>query len=197
MTRSKEDWLKQFKAPSPSTSDLSKMTKLETTGLKTVRFMRWQAMTSRKPNKNAAAILILNPDTFEPDVPYERVLTLRFWDHAGLDLVDHWIARLFGRNPERCVSIRNQLRRKKSAWPWRPPLQADARDIRDFLNSLPAEISEIDVACEYGRSRSRAVAEWIAAKNKIEATGSREKGRPNPRLVKLLDEEQEIHPVGG
>lgn len=187
MTKSKDDWLKQF-GTEPATSGFPRMSPLKATGLQAVRFMRWQAMTAKKPSSEIAGIIILNPDTFEPELRYENYLVLRFWDHAGLDLIDHWIARLFGRNPSLCVRIRSKIRRKRSAWPWRPPLIADAIAVRDFLANLPEDITEIDVSCEYGRSRSRAVAEWIASENGIRAVGNREKGRANPRLVHLLKE---------
>jgi hypothetical protein len=187
MTKTKADWLKQF-GPEPQVNGFQKMTPLAATGLQAVRFMRWQAMTSKKNVSNIAGIIILNPDTFEPDLKYENFLVLRFWDHAKLDVIDHWIARVFGRNPELCVRMRSRIRRKRSAWPWRPPLIADAIAVRDFLANLPSDVKEIDVSCEYGRSRSRAVAEWIASENGIRAVGNREKGRANPRLAGLLNE---------
>lgn len=150
-----------------------------------VRFMRWQAMTSKRPTENTAAIMVLNPDTPEVTLRYKHILILRFWDHARLDLIDGLLARYLGGNPALCVSIRASLRRD-SGWPWRPPLAADAQAVSGFLEALPPEITELDVACEYGRSRSRAIAEWVALGNGVEAEGNRAKGRPNPRLTYLL-----------
>lgn len=188
MTKKLHDWMGQFdtlKLPQAAGA-LDEVDARKSFGrFEAVRFMRWQAMTSARPEKTTAAIMILNPDTLETELRYKHVLILRFWDHAKLDLIDSTIARLFGHRPDLCVDIRARLRRK-SAWPWRPPLSADADQIVAFLASLPPEVTEVDVACEYGRSRSRAVAEWIAHESGIEATGNRTKGRPNPRLAFLL-----------
>ncbi len=191
MAKTKEDWLKQF-GSEPQALNFPILDSLASTGLRAVRFMRWQAMTSTKRRGNVAGIIVLNPDTFEPELPYDNVLVLRFWDHARLDIIDRFLARIFGRRPDLCVRVRSMFRGKKSAWPWRPPLAADAISVREFLENLPPGIDEIDVSCEYGRSRSRAIAEWIASRNGIAAIGNREKGSPNARLETLLRESDEV-----
>lgn len=141
-----------------------------------------------KIEEKTAVILILNPDAEHPPINAERHLILSFWDRTNLNFRERVLVRLFGNRPDVCVRLQRILMGDNSGWPWRPPLADDARRIKEFVDSVPEDWSFI-VLCEYGRSRSRAVAEWIVARRKIEADGFRGAGRPNAILEKLLSQQ--------
>jgi hypothetical protein len=115
---------------------------------------------------------------------------LEFWDEEDIHLpgMKRLIADRLGGRASLCLAVGRWLFGDGSGWVWRPFLPADAARIRALARDLKDRpISRIYVSCEYGRSRSRAVAEWLASECGTVATGNM-KGRPNRRVVRLLDE---------
>ena len=86
------------------------------------------------------------------------------------------------------------LNRRNGGWPVVPFSCGDAAAIIDFVRTLPAEVRVLLIHCEYGKSRSRAVAEFLADKG--EAFGGTVLGDfrplpdpsvvPNRRVARLL-----------
>jgi predicted protein tyrosine phosphatase len=151
----------------------------------TVRFISWGASLAEEFGGQIALIQILNPGMTPYNIRCERQLVLSFWDRNELDLKEGIIARLFGKRPDLCVLLHRTLLGDNGGWPWRPPLTDDARRIKEFVDSIP-DAWDFVVICELGRSRSRAVAEWISNRRKIQAVGNTAKGNPNSLLVALL-----------
>ena len=138
-----------------------------------------------KIGEKTAVIQILNPDTDDPyPIKAERQLVLSFWDRTHLNFRERIIAHLFGNKPDLCVRMHRIFIGDNGGWPWRPPLADDVRRIKEFVDSVPEDWSFM-VLCEFGRSRSHAVAEWIAAHRKIQADGF-SYGGPNELLATML-----------
>ncbi len=129
-----------------------------------------------------ALIVLSNPGTIREATGRHR-LDLEFWDATEVDLVDRLLLAALGHAPDRCVALRSRFRR--SDWDWRPPMRADAQRIAGFVSGLPVDVGRVHVACEFGRSRSRAVAEWLGALYGTMPVGDRG-GTPNPILSRLL-----------
>ncbi|WP_327209930.1 hypothetical protein [Rhizobium leguminosarum] len=152
-----------------------------------IEWMSWDGCLGTDLDSSSTAVIwILNPGMkpFPRRAAFET--SLAFWDRSELPPLDHLIASLFGRWPEACCAIRRALCGDNGGWPWRPPLSHDAEAVKGFVDDLPAYVSRVVVACEFGISRSRAVAEWIAASVGTTAIGNRAKGEPNARLSDLL-----------
>lgn len=151
-----------------------------------IEWMSWNRCREAEVAADAAVIWILNPGM----TPYAsrgvREIVVSFWDRSDLEPGDHLVASLFGRWPRVCCAVRRMLLGDNGGWPWRPPLSHDAAVLRRFVEGLPDETTRVLVACEFGISRSRAVAEWIAATTGGTAVGDRSRGEPNGRLSDLL-----------
>lgn len=148
----------------------------------------WHSLAALRrigPTPEKAAILIMNPGTAPLPYGFRRTLVLTFWDVQSVDRLDAVLIRLLGGNAERCTAWRDRLRQDGS-WPWRPPLPEDAEAVRRFVDSLPEEVCELHVACEYGRARSRAIAEWAAARLSCPAEGDRSHASANALLAGYL-----------
>lgn len=150
-----------------------------------VEFMSLGKLQARTLSPTDATIVILNADTPFPPKQGRRRLTLTFWDTTSLSLPERLLVALLGNNPDLCVKVRNLLARDRNGWPWRPPMKGDAVQVASFVRNLPKEVNTVLVACEYGQSRSRAIAEWIGKQVKAPVTGDESK-RPNPILAALL-----------
>jgi hypothetical protein len=147
--------------------------------------MSWGKSLSEDLGERTAVIQILNPGMQAFDLGAKRQLVLGFWDRHSLTFGETVIAQLFGNRPELCVRMHRLCLGDNGGWPWRPPLADDARRIREFVDAVPDEWDFL-VTCEYGHSRSRAIAEWIATRRKMQAIGSREGGSANVLLSDLL-----------
>lgn len=147
--------------------------------------MSWGESLSEDFGGATAVIQILNPGMQPFHLEAKRQLVLGFWDRIELTFGETILARLFGNRPEMCVRMHRLLFGNNGGWPWRPPLADDATRIRAFVDGIPEGWNFV-VTCEYGHSRSRAVAEWIASRRKIQAVGSRERGTANVLLADLL-----------
>ncbi len=147
--------------------------------------MSWGAILAEDFGEKTALVQILNPGMIPYDIRCERQLVLSFWDRTELDFKEGAVARMFGGKPDLCVRLHRTFMGDNGGWPWRPPLADDARRIREFVDAVPEGWDFVTI-CEFGRSRSRAVAEWIAGRRKIEAVGDTKKGKPNALLAGLL-----------
>lgn len=151
-----------------------------------ISWMSWSECRETEVDGRTAVIWILNPEMKPFNRRAGHELTLHFWDRSDLPPGDHVVATLLGRWPDVCCTTRRLLFGDNGGWPWRPPLRRDADDIKAFVQGLPDDVCRVIVACEFGMSRSRAVAEWLAAKTGTVAVGNRTKGEPNGRLSDLL-----------
>lgn len=147
--------------------------------------MSWGDSLSEELGETTAVIQILNPGMSAFQIGASKQLVLSFWDRTTLTFGEALLARIFGSRPSICVKAHRVFFGNNGGWPWRPPLKADAVEIRQFVDGIPAGWSFI-VTCEYGRSRSRAVAEWIAAHRKIKTAGERARGTANVLLLDML-----------
>lgn len=147
--------------------------------------MSWGDSLSEELGEKTAVIQILNPGMSPFQIGARRELVLSFWDRTTLTFGETLIARLFGHRPDICVSLYRFFFGDNGGWPWRPPLKADADAIRKFVEGIPEGWSFV-VTCEYGRSRSRAVASWIAAHRRIKTGGGRDVGTANVLLADML-----------
>lgn len=152
----------------------------------TANWMDWSEAHETRFGEDVAAIYLLNPGMDPPKRRSKHELVLSFWDRTELSGLDAAVAGLLGGRPALCVRARAFMLGDNGGWPWRPPLSDDARRIAAFVDSLPHEVTTFVVACEFGRSRSRAVAEWIASRRGIEAKGNHFRGVANPLLRRLL-----------
>lgn len=144
------------------------------------------------PAPGSALIEIVNPgwSAIGESSRWGAYLGLEFWDEDDVHLpgMKRVIADRLGGNAALCLAVGRWLFGDGGGWVWRPFLAADAVRVRALARQVKdRSISRIHVACEYGRSRSRAVAEWLAGECGTVATGNR-KGRPNARVVRLLNE---------
>jgi len=151
----------------------------------TVRWMSWNESLSEEIGEKTAVIQILNPGMAPFQLGVRRQLVLSFWDRIELTFGETILAKLFGGRPSLCVRLYRLFFGDNGGWPWRPPLADDAEQIRKFVDEVPEGWSFL-VTCEYGRSRSRAVAEWIALHRKIKIVGDRSRGTANVLLADLL-----------
>jgi hypothetical protein len=151
----------------------------------TARWMSWNESLSEEIGEKTAVVQILNPGMAPFQLGVRRQLVLSFWDRTELSFGETILAKLFGSRPSLCVRLHRLFLGDNGGWPWRPPLAADADQIRKFVNDVPEGWSFL-VTCEYGRSRSRAVAEWIALHRKIKIVGDRSRGTANVLLADLL-----------
>lgn len=151
-----------------------------------VRWMSWGECLAEPLGDETAIIYVLNPgmDAYPRRSRHELVLS--FWDRSELPLSETILARLFGSRPDLCVSLRRLFLGDNGGWPWRPPLSDDARRIRKFVNEVPSSVRRYAVACEFGRSRSRAIGEWLAATKGYQPVGDRAHGMPNVILSDML-----------
>ena len=149
--------------------------------------MSWEERDAGQFGKTTAFVHILNPGMEPPPRRSNFELSVAFWDRNQLDFGETFLAWLFGGRPKICTWFYDRLIDNNDGWPWRPPLTYDARRIRSFVDSVPSTY-DFAVACEYGRRRSRAVAEWIAYHRGIVAAGDRSRGQANPLLADLLFE---------
>jgi len=150
-----------------------------------VRWMSWRDSLSEELGENTAVIQILNPGMSPFQIGARRQLVLSFWNRSTLTFGETVIARLFGRRPDLCVKLHKMFLGDSGGGPWRPPLKADAIEIRQFVDAVPKEWSFV-VTCEYGRSSSRAVASWIAAHRKLKIGSGRAGGSANVLISDLL-----------
>jgi hypothetical protein len=151
-----------------------------------IEWMSWSKCREAEVTDGTAVIWILNPDMKPVQRRTKHELTVTFWDRSALPPGDFLIAALFGRWPSLCCTVRRVVCGDNGGWPWRPPLSHDADAIHKFVDGLPDTIVRVLVACEFGQSRSRAVAEWMAAATAGIAIGDASKGLPNSRLSDLL-----------
>lgn len=151
-----------------------------------IAWMSWDACLASTITGDTAVIWILNPGMrpFRRRAAFET--SLAFWDRSALPPMDYLIASVLGRWPSACCAVRRALCGNNGGWPWRPPLIADARQLKRFVDQLPDDVARVVVACEFGLSRSRAVAEWLAHSTGSRAVGDHSKGAPNARLADLL-----------
>lgn len=157
-------------------------------GMKTVaaaRWMSWGQSLSEDFGGPTAVIQILNPGMQPFQIGARRQLVLSFWDRSELTFGETILTRIFGNRPALCVRLHRLFFGNNGGWPWRPPLADDARRIQEVVDGIPDGWNFV-VTCEYGHSRSRAVAEWIASRRKMQAVGSRERGTANVLLADLL-----------
>jgi hypothetical protein len=154
------------------------------TKITTAKWMSWGESLSEQFGEKTAVIQILNPGMQPYQIGAHRELVLSFWDTRELTFGETILARLFGNRPQLCLKLQRMFY-GDLGWPWRPPLACDAKRIKDFVDNTPAGWDFI-VTCEYGQSRSRAVAEWIAFHRKIKPVGSKTRGTPNILLSDLL-----------
>lgn len=122
------------------------------------------------PNAATAVLRIYDPtDDWTADAARQagagwgRFLPLAFWDigHGGIGLLESALIRLLGTRRGTCLALGQKLFGDEI--PWRPFLDADARDICAFADSLAsAGVQSVLVVCKNGRSRGDTVANWIA-----------------------------------
>ncbi len=155
------------------------------TKIATARWMSWGESLTEDFGGPTAVVQILNPGMQPFQLGAKHQLVLSFWDRQELSFGETILARLFGSRPALCVRMHRLFFGNNGGWPWRPPLADDARRIREFVDGIPSEWDFV-VICEYGHSRSRAVAEWIASRRKLQAVGSRGRGTANVLLADLL-----------
>jgi hypothetical protein len=151
----------------------------------TSKWMSWGRSLAEDFGERTAFIQILNPDMRPFNLGARQQLVLSFWDRSELQPGEAILAKLFGSRPDLCVRMHRLFLGNNGGWPWRPPLADDARSIREFVDGIPQGWDFV-VTCEFGHSRSRAVAEWIAARRQIGAVGDDSRGSPNARLSALL-----------
>jgi len=142
---------------------------------------------AERPVPTTAVVRIHNPG--REDIPADGwggVLELRFWDvdDDSLSLAERAVAALLGRWPDLCTDLGNGLF-AKGGWPWRPFLAADAMAITRFVAGLPDGVTDLVVSCEFGRSRSRGVAEALAVRLGVPADGM-SRGYANRRVARLM-----------
>lgn len=173
------------KAPSCIVPAAAPIDHVRMTKIATVRWMSWGESLSEEFGRPTAVIQILNPGMLPFHLEARRELVLSFWDRNELSFGETILTRLFGNRPALCVRLHRLFFGNNGGWPWRPPLADDARRIREFVDGIP-EGWDFVVVCEYGRSRSRAVAEWIASRRKLQVVGDRGRGTANVLLADLL-----------
>lgn len=151
-----------------------------------VRWMSWGECLAEPLGDETAIIYVLNPgmDSFHQRSKHELVLS--FWDRFELPLSETILVKLFGSRPELCVSLRRLFLGDNGGWPWRPPLADDARRIREFVDQVAPSVQRFVIACEFGKSRSRAIGEWLAATRGYQPVGDRAHGTANVILADLL-----------
>ena len=152
-------------------------------GIDTVTWAGAGSVPAQALRERTALVVISNPGAMPPLGGRHR-LDLAFWDAVDPDLADRMLLSALGGKPTACVRLRGTLR-GDGGWPWRPPMSADAHAIRGFVAGLPRDVRSLHVACEFGKSRSRAVAEWVARERGCDASGDTS-GAANPVLAGLL-----------
>lgn len=141
-----------------------------------------QQFATLEPNKKSAVIFIDNPPGYTPDISeYGCGIFFNFWDYEPKSFLEKQLLKIPFAD-ETLIKIGQNIFHKT----WRPIFYSDAKKIKAFVLSLPADIDSVICVCEFGRSRSRAVAEYLAAYYGVESVGDKS-FKPNQWVLSCLN----------
>lgn len=134
-----------------------------------IRHLSQQHFAALEPDSRSAVIFIDNPPGYVPDLSdYGAGICLAFWDYEPKSLFEKILLRS-SLSDRALAGIGQSIFRST----WRPLFQSDAKKIVDFGLALPEQIDTLICVCEFGRSRSRAVAEFFAHYYQVESFGDK------------------------
>lgn len=150
--------------------------------IKRITYISHAQFYSAKADDCAAVIYIDNPPAYPPKFNgYAGGLSLAFADYVPRSKLEIFVAKAKVSTTTK-IWVGKQLFGSR----WRPMLTNDAQSIHDFLQAMDkSQIERIVCVCEYGKSRSRAVAEYLARRLYIKATGDTS-GTANPWVLDVL-----------
>lgn len=148
------------------------------------------------PSRDAAILRIYDPiEDWEAesgrlaDSGWGATLSLAFWDVGvqGMGVAEAAMTRLAGRWRKLALSLGERFFPMGDDVPWRPFLDADARDIARFADGLEAKgVRHLMVVCGNGRARSWTVAKWLSKRLSASLADSHGWQRESSAITKVL-----------